>query len=421
MEEIIQRAILVGVDLNNDKNFDYSVEELKNLAEACSVQVVGVLTQKLERVNPACYIGTGKVDEVALLVEQNDANLVIFNDELSPSQIRNLEHGLQCKVIDRTILILDIFASRAKTREAQLQVEVAQLKYMMPRLIGLNASLSRQAGGIGSKGPGEKKLELDRRRIEEQVHKLNKELDSLVLARQNQRKLRKRNSTPVVALVGYTNAGKSTTMNALLTVSNAQSEKSVFEKNMLFATLETSTRHIQLPDNKQFLLTDTVGFVSKLPHQLVKAFRSTLEEVTEADLLLHVVDLSHPEFQTQIEITNKVLDELGVKETPMVYVYNKADLVEDEFTPSTKEAVRISAKNLTNIDTLIDCIKSHIFQHYVKASFLIPYDRGNLVSYLNEHANVFDTEYLENGTLITVECSEHDAQRLAEYKVKPLN
>ena len=421
MEEIIQRAILVGVDLNNDKNFDYSVEELKNLAEACSVQVVGVLTQKLERVNPACYIGTGKVDEVALLVEQNDANLVIFNDELSPSQIRNLEHGLQCKVIDRTILILDIFASRAKTREAQLEVEVAQLKYMMPRLIGLNASLSRQAGGIGSKGPGEKKLELDRRRIEEQVHKLNKELDSLVLARQNQRKLRKRNSTPVVALVGYTNAGKSTTMNALLTVSNAQSEKSVFEKNMLFATLETSTRHIQLPDNKQFLLTDTVGFVSKLPHQLVKAFRSTLEEVTEADLLLHVVDLSHPEFQTQIEITNKVLDELGVKETPMVYVYNKADLVEDEFTPSTKEAVRISAKNLTNIDTLIDCIKSHIFQHYVKASFLIPYDRGNLVSYLNEHANVFDTEYLENGTLITVECSEHDAHRLAEYKVKPLN
>ena len=421
MEEIIQRAILVGVDLNNDKNFDYSVEELKNLAEACSVQVVGVLTQKLERVNPACYIGTGKVDEVALLVEQNDANLVIFNDELSPSQIRNLEHGLQCKVIDRTILILDIFASRAKTREAQLQVEVAQLKYMMPRLIGLNSSLSRQAGGIGSKGPGEKKLELDRRRIEEQVHKLNKELDSLVLARQNQRKLRKRNSTPVVALVGYTNAGKSTTMNALLTVSNAQSEKSVFEKNMLFATLETSTRHIQLPDNKQFLLTDTVGFVSKLPHQLVKAFRSTLEEVTEADLLLHVVDLSHPEFQTQIEITNKVLDELGVKETPMVYVYNKADLVEDEFTPSTKEAVRISAKNLTNIDTLIDCIKSHIFQHYVKASFLIPYDRGNLVSYLNEHANVFDTEYLENGTLITVECSEHDAHRLAEYKVKPLN
>ncbi len=420
MEEIIQRAILVGVDLNNDKNFDYSVEELKNLAEACSVEVADVLTQKLERVNSAHYIGSGKVEEVAHLVAKNDANLVIFNDELSPSQIRNLEHELQCKVIDRTILILDIFASRAKTREAQLQVEVAQLKYMMPRLIGLNASLSRQAGGIGSKGPGEKKLELDRRRIEEQIHKLNKELDALVLARQNQRKLRKKNATPVVALVGYTNAGKSTTMNALLNVSNAEADKSVFEKNMLFATLETSTRQIQLPDNKQFLLTDTVGFVSKLPHQLVKAFRSTLEEVTEADLLLHVVDLSHPEFQAQIEITNKVLDELGVKETPMVYVYNKADLVDNEFTPSTQEAVRISAKNLTNIDTLINGIKSHLFHHYVKETFLIPYDKGNIISYLNDHATVFETEYLDNGTLITVECSDQDVERFHQYKKSSL-
>ena len=291
---------------------------------------------------------------------------------------------------------------------------------MMPRLIGLNASLSRQAGGIGSKGPGEKKLELDRHRIEEQIHKLNKELDALVLARQNQRKLRKKNATPVVALVGYTNAGKSTTMNALLNVSNAEADKSVFEKNMLFATLETSTRQIQLPDNKQFLLTDTVGFVSKLPHQLVKAFRSTLEEVTEADLLLHVVDLSHPEFQAQIEITNKVLDELGVKETPMVYVYNKADLVDNEFTPSTQEAVRISAKNLTNIDTLINSIKSHLFHHYVKETFLIPYDKGNIISYLNDHATVFETEYLDNGTLITVECSDQDVERFHQYKKSSL-
>lgn len=418
MEEMVQRAILVGVDLNSDPNFEYSVEELKNLAEACHVEVVGLLTQKLERVNSACYIGTGKVDKVAMLVDQHDANLVIFNDELSPSQIRNLEQGLQCKVIDRTILILDIFARRAKTREAQLQVEVAQLRYMMPRLIGLNASLSRQAGGIGSKGPGEKKLELDRRRIEEQVHRLNKELDALVLARQNQRKLRKRNATPVVALVGYTNAGKSTTMNALLKVSDSQLDKTVFEKNMLFATLETSTRQIQLPDKKQFLLTDTVGFVSKLPHQLVKAFRSTLEEVTEADLLLHVVDISHPEFKTQIEITNKVLEELGVKETPMVYVYNKSDLAPNEFAAPTEESVRISAKNLENIDGLIDCIKKHLFSHYLKVTFLIPYDRGNLVSYLNESATVFETEYTDNGTLITVECSEHDFERLSEYVVK---
>lgn len=418
MEEMMQRAILVGVDLNSDPNFEYSVEELKNLAEACNVEVVGLLTQKLERVNSACYIGTGKVAEVAMLVDQHDANLVIFNDELSPSQIRNLEQGLQCKVIDRTILILDIFARRAKTREAQLQVEVAQLRYMMPRLIGLNASLSRQAGGIGSKGPGEKKLELDRRRIEEQVHRLNKELDALVLARQNQRKLRKRNATPVVALVGYTNAGKSTTMNALLKISDSQLDKTVFEKNMLFATLETSTRQIQLPDKKQFLLTDTVGFVSKLPHQLVKAFRSTLEEVTEADLLLHVVDISHPEFKTQIEITNKVLEELGVKETPMVYVYNKSDLAPNEFVSPNEESVRISAKNLENIEGLIDCIKKHLFSHYLKVTFLIPYDRGNLVSYLNESATVSETEYTDSGTLITVECSEHDFERLSEYVIK---
>lgn len=418
MEEMMQRAILVGIDLNSDPNFEYSVEELKNLAEACNVEVVGLLTQKLERVNSACYIGTGKVAEVAMLVDQHDANLVIFNDELSPSQIRNLEQGLQCKVIDRTILILDIFARRAKTREAQLQVEVAQLRYMMPRLIGLNASLSRQAGGIGSKGPGEKKLELDRRRIEEQVHRLNKELDALVLARQNQRKLRKRNATPVVALVGYTNAGKSTTMNALLKISDSQLDKTVFEKNMLFATLETSTRQIQLPDKKQFLLTDTVGFVSKLPHQLVKAFRSTLEEVTEADLLLHVVDISHPEFKTQIEITNKVLEELGVKETPMVYVYNKSDLAPNEFIAPNEESVRISAKNLENIEGLIDCIKKHLFSHYLKVTFLIPYDRGNLVSYLNESATVSETEYTDSGTLITVECSEHDFERLSEYVIK---
>ncbi len=318
MDTVKQIAVLVGVNLNGDKNFEYSLEELANLADACDVSVVGTVTQNLERVNNATYIGSGKVEEVYMMVDQHEANLVIFNDELSPSQIRNLEHALNVKVIDRTILILDIFAKRAKTREAQLQVEVAQLRYMMPRLIGLNASLSRQAGGIGSRGPGEKKLELDRRRIEEKLHRMNKELDELVAARQNQRKLRKRNEMPVVALVGYTNAGKSTTMNALINTYVQNDEKVVFEKDMLFATLETSTRQIQLPDNKKFLLTDTVGFVSKLPHHLVKAFRSTLEEVREADLLLHVVDISHPEYEVQIEITNKVLKELGVEETPMV-------------------------------------------------------------------------------------------------------
>ena len=417
MEETIQRAILVGVDLNNDPNFNYSLEELKNLADACHVEVLGTITQNLQRVNSACYIGTGKVDEVRQLIDQTEANLVIFNDELSPSQIRNLEKELETKVIDRTILILDIFAKRAQTREAQLQVEIAQLRYMMPRLVGLNASLSRQAGGIGSKGPGEKKLELNRRRIEEQVSKLNKELDHLVSNRQTQRKLRKRNAFPVVALVGYTNAGKSTTMNALLDFSNSATEKKVFEKNMLFATLETSTRQIQLSDNKQFLLTDTVGFVSKLPHQLVKAFRSTLEEVTEADLLLHVVDISHPEFETQVQITNKVLDEIGIKDTPMIYVYNKSDLTDETALLPVEHSVKISAKYSLNIDELLESIKKLIFTQYIKANLLIPYDCGNIISYLNEHASVSKTEYLDNGTLVEVECSPYDYERFSKYSL----
>ena len=418
MTEILQRAILVGVDLNGEAGFTYSMEELENLAQACEVEVLEHVTQNLQRVNKATYIGTGKVEEIRLAVERQEANLVIFNDELSPSQIRNLEDGTQCKVIDRTILILDIFAKRAKTREAMLQVEIAQLKYMMPRLIGLGASLSRQQGGIGSKGPGEKKLEMDRRRIEEQITRLEKELDSLVLARQTQRKARQKQETPTVALVGYTNAGKSTTMNALLDMMTAESSKQVFEKDMLFATLETSTRRITLADKKEFLLTDTVGFVSKLPHHLVKAFRSTLEEVMEADLLLHIVDLAHPDFEAQMKITNQVLEELGVKDIPMIYVYNKCDLASDFEIPAGADAVKISAKKSLNIDGLLEVVKSHIFQNYVTATFLIPYDQGSWVSHLNEKAEVLATKHLEGGTKMTANCSNHDYQALKKYEVQ---
>lgn len=417
MDEILQRAILVGVDVNSDPNFEYSMKELANLAEACEVEVVGEVTQNLQRTHGATYVGTGKVEEIAQQVDISEANLVIFNDELSPSQIRNLESAIDCKVIDRTLLILDIFAKRAKTREAQLQVEIAQLQYMKPRLVGLTSSLSRQGGGIGAKGVGEKKLELNRRRIEDQIYALNKELDHLVTARQTQRKLRKKNALPVVALVGYTNAGKSTTMNALLKVSSTDSEeKKVFEKNMLFATLETSTRHIHLADNKQFLLTDTVGFVSKLPHQLVKAFRSTLEEVTEADLLLHVVDISHPEHETQIKVTNKVLEDLGVKETPMIYAYNKSDLADDAVIPN-QESVKISAKTGAQIPELLELVKKHIFDDFVRAVFLIPYTEGAAVSYLNERASVKKVDYQDNGTLMEVECDASDFERFKHYSV----
>ncbi|MGG0276728.1 GTPase HflX [Bacillus rhizoplanae] len=420
MEKLVQKAILVGVNLNNQSDFEYSMEELANLAEACDVEVVGQVTQNLHRVNPSHYIGTGKIEEVSAFVKEADANMVIFNDELSPSQIRNLEEDLECKVIDRTILILDIFAQRAKTKEAQLQVEVAHLQYMMPRLIGLRESLGRQSGGVGTrnKGVGEKKLELDRRKIEEQIAALNKELEALTLHRQTQRKQRKKNEVPVVSLVGYTNAGKSTTMNAMLEMFNGSEEKQVFEKDMLFATLETAVRNIQLPDNKSFLLTDTVGFVSKLPHHLVKAFRSTLEEVAEADLLIHVVDYANPNYEHLIDITNQTLKQIGVENIPTIYAYNKADVMDIEIPKVQDNRVYLSAKQKVGMDELVQMIRTQIYQDYIQCEMLIPYDQGQLISYFNEHAHVLSTDYENEGTKITVECKTSDFEKYKKYVIR---
>lgn len=348
MEQPKQKAIIVGVQLQNQTDFTYSMEELRNLAAACYIEVVDELSQKAARVNPSHYIGTGKIQELLALLEAHDAQVVIFNDELSPSQIRNLEASLERTVIDRTILILDIFAERAKTREAQLQVEVARLQYMLPRLVGLRASLGRQGGGSGLKnrGAGETKLELDRRRIEERITALQAELDKLVARRQIQRKQRQKNEMPVVCLVGYTNTGKSSLMNALLECYNPGSHKQVFAQDMLFATLETSVRNIELPDNKSFLLTDTVGFVSQLPHHLVKAFRSTLEEVTEADLLVHVVDYSHEDYEQLISVTNHTLKELGAHDIPTIFAYNKCDLTDHPYPDVKDNQVYLSAKKI---------------------------------------------------------------------------
>lgn len=419
MEELLQRAVLVGVNLGNEDDFAYSMEELTNLAEACDVEVIGQVTQNLQRVNPSHYIGKGKIEEVAAYVNVVDANMVIFNDELSPSQIRNLEADLDCKVIDRTILILDIFAQRAKTKEAQLQVEVAHLQYMMPRLIGLRESLGRQSGGVGTKnkGVGEKKLELDRRKIEEQISVLNKDLEALVAQRQTQRKQRKKNEVPVVALVGYTNAGKSTTMNAMLEIYNGTEEKQVFEKDMLFATLETSVRNIDLPDNKSFLLTDTVGFVSKLPHHLVKAFRSTLEEVAEADLLIHVVDYANPNYEQLIDITNETLKKIGVENIPTIYAYNKSDMVDVEIPKVQEERVYLSAKKHIGIEELVEMIRSHIYKEYTKCEMLIPYDQGQVVSYFNNHAHVLSTSYENEGTKLEVECKTSDYEKYKRFAI----
>lgn len=422
IEVLIERGILVGVNLQKDQHFEYSMEELANLAQALNVEVVGMVTQNLERVTPSHYVGTGKIDEIKALYEETNANLVIFNDELSPSQIRNLESGLDCKVIDRTMLILDIFSRRAKTREAQLQVELAQLQYMLPRLVGLHASLSRQGGGTGggfkNRGAGETKLELDRRKIEDQIAKIKKDLEGVKEQRETQRKQRRKNAAPVVSIVGYTNAGKSTIMNQLLAKMGQDDTKQVFEKDMLFATLETSVRNIELADNKSFLLTDTVGFVSKLPHHLVKAFRSTLEEAREADLLLHVVDVSNEEYRFMMDVTNDTLKAIEVENIPTLYVYNKSDLANLQYPLVSGDNIWISAKEGAGLDELLQLIRKQIFADYITCQMLIPYDQGTVVSYLNEQATILETAYEEQGTLITVELKQADYNKYENYVVK---
>ncbi|MFY0519183.1 GTPase HflX [Lysinibacillus sp. UGB7] len=417
-----EKAILVGVNLRNDAHFAYSMEELTNLAEALNVEVIGTVTQNLERVTPSHYVGTGKIEEIKNFYDEAQANLVIFNDELSPSQIRNLERDLATKVIDRTMLILDIFGRRAKTREAQMQVELAQLQYMLPRLVGLHASLSRQGGGTGggfkNRGAGETKLELDRRKIEDQISKIKKDLEQVKEQRETQRKQRRKNDIPVVSLVGYTNAGKSTIMNQLLTKIGQEDHKQVFEKDMLFATLETSVRQIELADNKSFLLTDTVGFVSKLPHHLVKAFRSTLEEARDADLLLHVVDVSNEEHGFMMDVTNETLKAVGVEGIPTIYVYNKADLANVPHPVISGDNIWISAKQGVGLDDLIQMIRQHIFCDYISCKMLIPYEQGNVVSYLNENASIHETAYEEEGTLLTLEAKEVDYAKFQQYVIK---
>lgn len=422
MEQPNNRAVIVGVNLNDRPGFAYSMEELGNLAEACGIEVVGRLTQNADKIRSSHYIGTGKIDELSALASGSDASTVIFNDELSPSQIRNLESALQKRVIDRTILILDIFAERARTREAQLQVEVAKLQYMLPRLVGLRESLGRQGGGAGLKnrGAGETKLELDRRRIEDRIAALQQELGKLVAQRHVQRKQRSKNGVPVVCLVGYTNAGKSSLMNAVLRRYMPDSGKQVLARDMLFATLETSVRAIELQDNKSFLLTDTVGFVSQLPHDLVKAFRSTLEEVTEADLLIQVVDASNPEFERHIEVTNATLEELGAEGIPMIYAYNKSDLADRAYPQVEEDKVYLSAKQEAGLEELMALVRERIFRDYMHCEVVIPFSEGRLVSYFNANEHVRSIEYEENGTRLTMECKKADYEKYKDSFVIPM-
>lgn len=418
----MEKAFIVGVNFNDGTDFAMSMKELENLAEACEMEVIGRAEQNLSIANTATYIGPGKVVEVKEAANMLGADLVIFDNGLSPIQLRNLQRDLEMPVMDRTTLILEIFSSRAKTKEAKLQVEVARLQYMLPRLVGLHEALSRQGGGSGAmsnKGAGEKKIELDRRRLEKRLSVMRRELDEIQEERNTQRKKRAQAGIPRVALVGYTNAGKSTMMNRMLTEWQKDEEKKVFEKDMLFATLDTTVRRIAPPDYNPFLLSDTVGFISKLPHHLVKAFRSTLEEVEQADLLLQVIDYSDPNYHEYIKVTNETLRDLGAEKIPMVYVFNKADLTDTIEVPSVRgdDRIYMSAKNGLGIKELLDLIKEKLAGGFVDCEMLLPYSRGDIVSYFNTNAVVKTTEYLPEGVKVALNISKSDYGKYQEYVI----
>lgn len=419
----LERVLLVGVDTGEEQNFEGSMEELKQLAKACYMEPVGTVIQRMEFVHKALYIGTGKVQEVRDAAQALDAQLILFNDTLTPSQIKNLQDELKTPVIDRTTLILNIFEMRARTREARLQVETAKLQYLLPRLVGMHEALTRQGGTSGSmssRGAGEKKLELDRRHIEHRISELRKELDAISRERETQRKRREQSRIPLVALVGYTNAGKSTIMNHMVERFVGDEEKKVLEKDMLFATLDTTIRRINTGNNQDFLLTDTVGFIHKLPHGLVKAFRSTLEEIKGADLLLQVVDVSDPGYQEQMETTKETLRELGAGDIPMVIAFNKADRLFENPYPRTAgtNKIYISARQPESIELLVKEIIRRVYADYEEIQLLISYEKGSIVSYLQENAQILEQTYEPEGTRMRVNCHHADAGKYEQYVVK---
>ena len=422
----MDKVLIVGVNFTADyknQSFDLAMDEMVSLVKACDMEPVGRIEQNMASANTATYIGAGKVQEVGEMVRALEADLVVFDNGLSPIQLRNLSRELNCPVMDRTTLILEIFSARAKTREAKLQVEVARLQYMLPRLVGLHDALSRQGGASGAmsnKGAGEKKLELDRRKLEQRLTTMRRELEKIAGERETQRKKRSESGIPRVALVGYTNAGKSTVMNAMLSAYDGEEEKHVYEKDMLFATLDTTVRRISPSDENDFLLSDTVGFISNLPHSLVKSFRSTLEEVREADLLIQVIDYSDENYMEHIRVTEDTLKELGAEQIPMIYVYNKADLCGmGEFaTIQGDDKLYMSAKSQSGIQTLMTLISGKLSGRYSACAFIIPYQRGDVVSYLNDNAVVYHTEYRENGVYMETNVSRIDAARYAQFQVK---
>lgn len=390
-----EKAVLVGVITNNnEETSEITVAELEELAKTAGAEVIGIITQRRPSPDSATYIGEGKLNELADFCHNNEADLVIFDDELSGSQQRNIEQAVGVRVIDRSALILDIFAARAVSSEGKLQVELAQLKYLLPRLSGKGLAMSRLGGGIGTRGPGESQLETDRRHIRRRIEKLESELSEVEKRRRLARERRSKDGYKSVVLVGYTNAGKSTLMNTL-------TDAGVLSENKLFATLDPTARALELPDGQTVMLLDTVGFIRKLPHHLIKAFRSTLEEAAKADLLLIVCDISDPECFNQLKVSEKLLSEIGGSGIPLIKVYNKCDIV-DEWQKGDENSVYISAYEKKGIDSLLKLITAKMSDNIIKAELLIPYSDGSLLSFLRENGKILSEEYTESGIKISV-------------------
>jgi GTP-binding protein HflX len=391
-----ERLILVGVSTQDGDDTQESLDELEELAKTAGAKAVAKVIQNRENVHPGTYIGKGKIEEVKNLLADLDATGVICDDELSPAQLKNLEDALAAKVMDRTILILDIFAQHATTKEGKIQVELAQLRYRSTRLVGMRNSMSRLGGGIGTRGPGEKKLEVDRRLIRDRISQLNHELAEVKRNRETARGLRNKGTVPIVAIVGYTNAGKSTLLNRL---TNA----GVLEENKLFATLDPTTRNLGLPSGEQVLLTDTVGFIRKLPHHLIEAFRSTLEEAKYADIILHVVDSSNPAADKHMHVVYETLNKLGVKDKTIVTAFNKQDLIEGNLVMKDFKAdktVRISAKENQGINELLLILEEILRERKILVEKVFPYNEAGKIQTIRKYGQLLEEDYQAEGIYI---------------------
>ena len=393
MQEELEKVILVGVSTGDNDDTRQSLEELGDLVKTAGAQVVGKVIQNREAMHPGTYVGKGKIEEIKELLWELGATGIVCDDELSPAQMNNLTEMLETKVMDRTLVILDIFAGRASTSEGKIQVELAQLRYRQSQLTGAGRALSRLGGGIGTRGPGEKKLEIDRRLIRDRISQLNRELKDVKRHRELTREQRKRNNVPVVAIVGYTNAGKSTLLNTL-------TDAGVLEEDQLFATLDPTTRSLKLPSGQEILLTDTVGFIRKLPHHLIDAFRSTLEEAKYADLILHVVDASNPQMDEQMFVVYETLQRLEVMNKPVITAFNKMDRVGEPLLVRDFQAdkiVQISAKTGENLETLFAAIEDKLREDKIHIERVFPYAESSKVQLIRKYGELLLEEFKEDG------------------------